>query len=291
MDIKNQIFKSGSRFGKIPSCVVDISYFKKLYDILKEISDDAIDFELSKLDKNNFNSLIDFEKAKDNLREVLRINVHIIGTKGESIVSHEKSIFDEQGLPNHISRISFDNTNLMRYVYNINPSNSFRIEFDFSKQSIFDFVSNPSLETSNSSNITIIGQKNSWVHGAYESVISTLEEFTTNRSWLHKKNIYDLFLWLLIIPISFWNLYKFESYFKHIFNDLPIVFGVFLHLYFLIFILYSFMIFFKYTRWLFPYTELKESLNNSSTTHRSFWFIILLTIVADIIVLIIKTCF
>ena len=177
MTSSNNIFKSDLRIGKLPCCVTDISYFRKLYDILTEISEEAIELEKSRLNPINFKTEEEYENAKNNLKELLQVNVEIRGSKGEYFLSHEKSIFDESSLPNFITHISFDNSNLYRYALNAEPANSFHIEFDFSKPTIFDFSNSLSKETSNNSNIKTIGQNKTWVQGSYERIRSSLEGF------------------------------------------------------------------------------------------------------------------
>lgn len=291
MEEKAQIFKSDLRTRRLPSCVTDLSYFKKLYDILKEVSDEAIEYEISNLNPKNFKSDEDFENAKKNAKDLMKINVQIRGSKGEYFLSQDKSVFEESSLPNSITFISFDNSSLYRYALNAEPINSFLIEFDFSKTSIFDFSNSPSKETLNNSTIKVLGQNKTWVQGSYERILDTLDGLTTKRSWLHKSNIYDLFLWLLVMPITFLNIYKLELSFKDMFINVPSIFIVALHLYIFILILYLFMIFFRYTRWLFPYMELKESLKNTAALHRSVFFIILLGVTANIISLLITYLF
>jgi len=157
MENKVQTYKSDSRKTRLPSCSTDLTYFGILYDVLEDISEEAIKYQTTSLKSEDFNSVEEFENAKTEMKDLLKISVQIRGTNGEFLLSKEKSVFDESGLPNSITDIKFDNFYLFKYVTNSEPLNSFLVEFDFSKPSIFDFTLNPSAETMNRSGINVIG--------------------------------------------------------------------------------------------------------------------------------------
>lgn len=287
----DETYKSDVRIGKPPSSVIDISYFKKLYDLLSEISEESKNLEVSLLDEKLFKSSEEYEDAKKNVSDLITPFIEIRGNKGEYILSKETTILDESSLPNSIKQISFDNSYLFRYTLNRDPSNYYHIEFDFSKQSIFDFSIGPSVGTSNTSNIKIVGQHKTWVQGSYERIISTLEGYNTKRSWLHLSNIYDLLVWLFVIPLTFLNLSKLEYLLDKFSVNINTLTNVAVHLYIFMIMLFVFMIFFKYTRWLFPYMELKFSLFNTALKHRFFWTTIFLAMIADVVIVIGKLIF
>lgn len=283
MDAEVKIYKSEIRSKRQPSCSLNLSYFRKVFDIVKELSKEAANFEVSQLKREAFKSDEEFENTKKDLIKLYEVSMTVRGAKGELFVSHDKSIFDEDNLPNTTTFISFDSAALFRLALSREPLNSVKIEFDFSKPSIFDFLSGPSKATQNSSIIQVMGQHQTWVQGSYERILSTLDGYTTRRGWLHKQNVYDLLLWFIIVPLTFLNFHRLQLHFSDSLEKVPNIFLVGIYIYVFILVLYLFMIFFNYARWLYPYMELKTSLKNTAAIHRSIVFIVTLGIITNIL--------
>jgi hypothetical protein len=142
------------------------------------------------------------------------------------------------------------------------------IEFDFDNTDIFDLTKNASSKTENMSAIIISGNNNSWVEGTYENLINLLKNSKHSRSWIHQRNIYDLFLWLVVMPLNFWNLITIENNFKIILNSFSSILRVGIYIYaFIIFtLLYRFL--FNYFRWVFPYMEFYREDIRKGNKHR-----------------------
>ena len=284
-----QTYKSDFRSGKIPPCLLDLSFFNRLFQLLEEITNEAIQNEISRLDKKNFKDDIDFENAKKNLPELLKMCIEIRNDKGEYILSFDKTIINDLNITDSVAQIAFDNSVIFRHSLKIEPTNYFHVEFDFRKQQIFDSSINPSTETANLSTIKVVGDNKTWVQGSYNRIMSTLDEYLTQRKWLHKKNTYDIFLYLLILPLSFLNIFRIERFFEKIGFIFPTVFTVFLYSYFFLIILFLFMIFFKYTRWIFPYIEYRKSNKKTEVTHRLFWYAILSAVIINMVLMVGKS--
>jgi len=129
-------------------------------------------------------------------------------------------------------------------------------------------MASPSEATPNTSSIYIVGENETWTSGAYKNVIDSLQERSNKREWLHKTNIYDLFIWFIIIPLSFFSIYKIEhfSFFDN--QGVSSVFIVALYLYFFIIVLNLFRMLFNYARWVFPKMELITSFKKGAILHR-----------------------
>jgi len=129
----------------------------------------------------------------------------------------------------------------------------------------------------------------------YESIMSTLKNHSTKRSWLHRQSIYDLFLWLFALPLAFWNLSKLLSTYPILTDNLSSVLLVFGHIYFFIIVLFLFRALFNYGRWLFPHVELDTPLQSVSTKQRVFFVTLTLGIIVallrDIALSLIKALF
>ena len=300
MDQPIYTYKSNQRFSKIPSCTFDIKYFKKLFEIISDINREAAEIEVNVLNKRYEQSTYgvskeDFEKLKKDVLESYKIHIQIFGTKGEFITSYSSSIFEEEHVPDFITSIKFDNSFFYKSVFNRNPQSLINVELDFSKPPLIDFVTSPSYPTLNNSIIHVLGEKETWVEGSHEKVISSLEERNNRRSWLHRKNVYDLFLWLLVLPVSLWNIRRFDLFASPYLSKFSTVLSVGVYLYIFIIIVNVFRFAFNYLRWLFPYLELKTSLKSRAVRHRVIFFgvisVIAYTLTKDIFVCVIKYLF
>jgi len=268
MENNDYTYKSNNIFSPLPSCTLSIPYFKKLYEILNKITQEAAEIEITKLKKTPDQSDEDFDKLKEYAKNLYKLSIQIVGRKGEYIFSDSVSIFDEAQLPDHITKIIFDNSLKYNFSLKKNPLNKIRLEFDFKKAKVFDFVTSPSRATPNTSTIHVLGDNETWVSGAYKNVLQSLQERANKWSWLHSKNIFDLFIWFMVIPLGFFTIYKIERIFSLSASGITPVFMVALYLYFFIIVLNIFRMVFNYARWVFPKMELVTSLKKGALLHR-----------------------
>ncbi len=290
MDEKEFTYKSSHRFQVLPPCTLDLDYFKKLYGELNKITEDGGNIEISQLKKQKEETEENFENFKNEARKLYKASIHIHGDGGQYFYWENSSIFDDPGLPNKIVKIAFDNTSKFKALLKQKePINKFRIEFDFTKQGVFDFVTIPSEATPNRSFISVLGENETWVVGTYNKVIEFLSDYRNKHGWLHRRSIYDMFLWFLIIPVSFRVLYHVNRSLPENFVQLSDFFKVACYLYFFIIILYVFRIVFNYARWVFPNIELIRPLQSCAIKHRVFLGTILISIIAALIYDIIKS--
>lgn len=278
MEDKKYIFKSNHIFANLPSCILNITYFKKLYEILNKITKEAAEIEIAKLKKTPNQSDEDFIKMKDYAGSLYKLSIQIFGRKGEYIYSESISIFDETNLPDYITKIIFDNSLRYNFALKKDPLNRIRLEFDFKKAKVFDFVTSPSRATPNTSTINVLGENETWVSGAYKNVLQSLQERANKWSWLHGTNIFDLFIWFIVIPLGFFTIYKIEQIFSLSASDISTVFMAALYLYFFIIVLNIFRMVFNYARWIFPKMELVTSLKKGAKIHRFILGLIFLAI-------------
>ena len=277
------LYQLNQRYSKIPSCSLRLDDFKKLFNSLCEINEEAAQLSVAELKKVPNQSDEDFEKLKAYATSLYKVEVQIIDSKGEYIVSDSESIFDESKLPDFINRIIIGNVTYHKIKTGREPLFMVVAQFDFINPPIFDFIDSPSLATTNNSFVQISGIKETWVSGAYDKLMSLLKTRGTKRAWLHGKNIYDLFLWFVFIPLIFWNLYKYEPYVSKILINKSPVLTVAIYLYFFIVALYLFRILFNYFRWVFPYMELVTSIKKGATAHRVRFFAIISAIALSLL--------
>ncbi len=262
-------YKSSNVNHPIPSCFLEVSDLKRLYHILKEYAKKAEYYEISKMSRNEGQTEDDFEKAKENAKKLFDMTIFIATSKGEYIFSKNISIFDDSNLPESINMISFDNSIDYKHIVKADPQNKFKIDLDFTKPYIFDFVSGPSEATPNKSLITINGQDRTWTSGLYSDLLKFFEEHSTKRNFLHRSNVYDWILWFLIAPLALFNLYKIELIVNLKGKSVSMFFVAVVYFYLFIIFLFLYRALFNYSKWIFPKVELNQKGNNNKHwTHR-----------------------
>lgn len=276
---KDYTYKSSYRFQIIPPCTLMLDDFKKLYEILKTAAAEGAEIEVSKVKKTPGQTDEDFDNFKEYARTLFKVTIQIYGSKGNYIFTETPSIFDATSLPDTVTRIIFDNTQRFKAVLQQRePINKFHIEFDFAKQNIFDLSTIPSEPTPNKSFISIQGENDTWVSGTYNKAIEFLQERRNKHGLVHKRNIYDLFLFFFVVPLSLRLLYNVNRSLPQRFTNLSAFFKVACYLYFFLSILLIFRILFNYMRWIFPNTELIISSRKGAIAHRMILSALLLGI-------------
>lgn len=228
------------------------------------------------------------KETKEKIKQHFKLAVMVSGIKGEHLSGDEESVFNDQSFPDNIKQIVFDSSFIFRSMTGQEPLNKLEIKFDFKKQDIFDF-SNPIINPKiNESSITVQGVNETWVSGVYADIISFFENKKKKRNWLYKKYFYELFLYIVFYPISFWWIYRVSSL---LYKKINIVLLIAICFYVFTVILYILRIFFNYTRWIFPLLEFIPESGTKITKHRGILAVIIIGIISSVIYDIIKFLF
>lgn len=274
---KDYTYKSSYRFQAIPPCTITLDDLKKLYEILKTAATEGSEIEIAKLKKTPGQTDTDFDNLKRYARTLFKVTIQIYGSKGDYIFTESPSMFNESSLPDTVTKIVFDNTQRFKaMLQQKEPTNKFHIEFDFTKQRIFDLTTMPSEPTPNKSFLNIQGENDTWVSGTYNKIIEFLQERGNKHGLFHKRNVYDLFLFFFIIPLSLRLLFNVNKSLPLHFAELSAFFKVACYLYFSFSILMVYRLVFNYTRWIFPYVDLVISPRKGAIVHRMVLGVILL---------------
>jgi len=282
------IFKINSRTSKIDSCALTIEDFKSLFKLLTDKVNEAYEIEVA--EPKTFENVPkdQVEEKKGRIKQYYKLGVLIMGTKGEILIGEDDSVFDDENFPNNINTIAFDSSYYFKIMTGQEPMNKLIVQFDFKKQKVFDF-SNPITEPMrNESSITVGGMNDTWVNGVYSKIINFFENKKKNRNWLHKKYVYDLFLYLLLWPATFWCIYRVSGLLQ---GKINIILLIAICLYIFILLFYILRILFNYTRWIFPLVEFITKSGTKMLRHRAALSIIALGIISAIIRDIIKSIF
>lgn len=282
------IFRTNSRSSKIESSSFRIEEFKLLFNLLTDKVNEALEFELK---NSQFIKQAPAEKRgeiEQNIRNLFKLSVHIVGSKGEYIVADEVNIFDDENFPNKINMIVFDSSFYYKQVTNQEPMNKVIVEVDFKKQHIFDFSYPSTAHEKNASSITVAGSDDTWVSGVHSKILSFLEERKTNRNWLHKRHFYDLFLYILFYPIVFWFIFRASGVLQ---GKVPTVFLVAVCFYVFMLLLFILRILFNYTRWIFPLIEFAPKSGTKMARHRAVLGTLILAFISSLVYDITKSFF
>lgn len=280
------VYKVNTRSSKIDSCSLKKKDFKSLFNLLEKKVKEALEFELKESLLIKQSPVLESFKVKEKIKNLFKLSVHIFSSKGELLAGDEVSTFDDDAFPNKINQIIFDSSPYFKQVTNQEPMNKLIIQFDFKKQNILDF-SNPATEPMlNESLITVTGVKDTWVSGVHAEILSFFEEKKKKRNWLHKKHTYDLFLYLLFYPATFWCIYRVTSLLQ---GKINIVFLIAICLYILILLFFILRILFNYTRWIFPFFEFIPKSGTKMLKHRATLYLISIGIISYLIVDIVKS--
>ena len=276
-------YKSHQRISMLPSCSLDFEFFKKLFSSLNDITKKAADLDIARLKKNPEQTEAEFDKLKEYARDLYKVTIQIFGSKGEYIVSDSSTIFSESNLPDSIDAIIFDNSMEFNFALKKEPRNKIKIEFDFRRPAIFSLFLTPSMATPNNSSINILGEDEMWVVAAQKTVADLIGKHKNKFGWLHRGFIYDLFLFILVLPLSFWSVFRIDQFIRLRELQVSSVFLVAFYIYFFILILNLFRLIFLWIKTAFPYVGLITPQKWRANVSRLGIIAIVLTIVFPIV--------
>ncbi|UCC79382.1 MAG: hypothetical protein JSW64_14095 [Candidatus Zixiibacteriota bacterium] len=280
------IARINARVIKPPSCSLSIKFLKDLYHIANEIVKQAAEKASKELRILPNQSEKEFADQKKLIEESYKLEAIIFSFKGTLMLSQDDSIFDEKDMPSPISKIIFSNVEYYRRNIGLDPSYIIKIEFDFGKLRIFDLLTSPSRASYNSSTIEVKGEDEVWVVGATDKIRSKIKEAKNKYSIVHKESIYDVLIWLLVIPLAITNMHILERHLYKLLDNFTEPLKILIYFFVLLSILVLFRIFFNYTRWLFPYCELKLEEKKGPSFHRYIYGALCLGILVDVIVVV-----
>jgi len=285
---KKEIYKSNYRHSFIHSCSLDKEDLKKLCKKLEEKLNECVEIEVSEFRRPEKMTNEEFEKVKEAIKKNLKLSVQIIGKKGKQIIGQNFSVFDEVDFPEDLDLVVFSNSFPFKFFFGYEPRNIFEIRLRFFKDPILN-LSNPREEPSDNSSVKVFGSNESWVTATYHGILSFFEDKKRNRSWLHKKHIYDLFLFLFILPATFWIIFRIDNYISLLNTNISTVLSIAIYFYIFFLILFFFRILFNYVKWVFPLVEFSTKEGTKMSKHRRFLWTLIVGIIGGLILDILRT--
>lgn len=272
--LDRNIVSEYTRRTKIEYKVFNLESLKNFFTILNDINEKIINIEIKKVKEQNYdneNDLINI--IKDSLKIDYRIsknNDHAIS----GLISPNFNIpedFDD------VSMIYISNFHRFNAQIGRRPYVFFEIFLDFRRPSLaINFLSLPSNPTSNESYIDFSGQVEEQVLAQHQRVIEFFGNKNTKLKFIHKRGVYDLFLWTLFYPMAFYLLYKMEKMFNISIENKSTILTIALYLYTIVIMANIGRMFFQYSRWLYPPMEFIANSEKRNIIHRSTFYIVII---------------
>ena len=214
--------------------------------------------------------------------QAYRITITIVGRDGESLFGYGAEVFDSLNIPTPIESIFITNSTAYQTVTGRNPLNIFTLHLDFSVPPLVDNnnpVSNP---TPNFSNLTIEGDRNTWVPLIQDAVTDIIGKKTNRRSSIHAANIYDIGLWILCFPVAIYSCWRSSKIVETYLGVHSSFISAAAYVYIVLMVLLLYRIVFGFAKWAFPIVELTDN-EDRSKTYRKVLGAILLTLIGSAI--------
>jgi hypothetical protein len=251
----------------VSSLSLDKDDLRKFCDILQERANSAAEIEVGFF-KQNEQTDKEYAANLKTLRESFKLKVTVTGIDGEELWGFIDEVFDSVNFPEQVNSLYVDSESTLRFVHNYFPHNSFKIFLDFSKPRIFDLSFLPSTGTPNVSNIEVKGYDATWVNGVFNELKAFIESRSSTVSVVHNHSVYDILLWILGFPLSFWVCSKFSAIIEGSFGTANSFIKSALYLYAFAATLFVFRILFHYLRWICPLVEYRNK-SNKMLFHRA----------------------
>ena len=209
-------------------------------------------------------------QVKHNAEQAFQITVTITGRDGEVLFGYGTDPFDSPGLPEPIAAVYVTNNTAFQGVTGQVPVNSFSLSLDFSTPPLVDNNNPVSSPTQNFSQLTVEGDRESWVASIQEAVMGILGKKSNRRGLLHAAFVYDVGLMLVGFPFAIYLCWRAAALVETNLGVHSSFLSVAAYIYIAVFVLITYRILFGYMKWAFPTVELTDD-ENRAKIHRVFW--------------------
>lgn len=227
-----------------------------------------------------------FEERRTRVHNSFVTSVTVHTTNGVMLTGNEESFLEPDNLPDNIRSVFFSTSSPL-VPLGFKPTCSIVVFLDFTLPPPFNFAQLPTLATQNESNFEISADNEGWFASTNASLTEFFGTRTRHTNWLHGGGAYDALLFLLGIPLALWCEYHLSQFVEPLVR-VPTVLKAIFYVYTFLLVLILFRIFFSYSRWVFPKTELQTDRLHSPFRHRTIWGLFLVPIVAAVIYDILK---
>lgn len=259
---------------KIPlgSISLTLSSVRRMWRELNEVVSEQGEIELARLVKPTDQSAEEFETYKENAR---RDTFKILGTvefeNGDAVHDTDPEIVKVEDEGPRIRVIHLSNITPYQQTVGVRPEHAFEVIIDLRTPALFDAGSVLSEPTPNNTSLAISGNRPGWQGGLEAVVRRNITRRRPIRTWFHGGMIYDLFLFVVALPLALYACWVFEPFVsKWLGLTSPVVVGA-AYLYIALSAIWIYRFMFSYAKWAFPFTEIIDQ-NSSPARHRALWW-------------------
>lgn len=255
---------------RIRSFTIDKTGLRGLLEMLQERAYAAAEIEKHKFQRRPDHTDELYEQAMKDIDEGFELFLTLSGVDGRKLSGNITDVFDSPNFPDEVLNVFFDTSTKLRIRHNYVPLNKMILFLDFRKPEVFNFSVLPSQETQNESNLAVEGSDATWVNGVFKEFFDFVQRRPSTLPWLHRHSVYDVMLWLVGFPLSFWICSKLSPHIESLFRQQSVFLKSALYLYVFIVALNLLRVAFHYARWIWPLTEF-QSERNVTKKHKAIF--------------------
>lgn len=248
---------------------------RQLLELLQERSSAAADLEISHWVKPETKSDAEYEAEKNEVRDGFVLRPTVTGIDGRELYGTISELFASPNFPEEVAQLYVNTEIPLKTKFNYQPGNCFQLFLDFGKPAVLNFSIMPSTETANESTFSVNGRNATWVNGVFSEVVKFISQKRSAHSWLHRHSIYDLLLWLIGFPVSFWLCSKASPLISFLSDSSSEFLKAAAYFYVFIISISLLRVLFHYARWIWPLVEYRSESNRSIKHRATLWMILL----------------
>ena len=253
------------------ACSLNREDLRRLSEKLQMHADAAHDLELQALG-DTIEQFDDPDKARSDLEGGFTLRFGVNGRDGSRLYGLLDEVFDSPNFPDEVVSYQVFSETMLNVSFNYVPRNKFALVLSFEKPEVFDLAILPSVRTVNASSFEVEGQDATWVNGLYSEVERFLRDRPSMMTIVHQQARYDLFLYALGIPFSFWVCHRVSPLIEAGSFGFPIVANALL-VYAFMTALLAVRLLWHYLRWAYPLMEFKFDASRIRAHRAALWAI------------------
>lgn len=256
-----------------------LNSIRRMWRELNNVVAEQGEFEISRWAKPADQSEEEFEASKSAARHYV---FKILGTvefdDDNAVHDVDPEIVKVEDEGPRIRFIYLSNLTPYQREFGEKPDHAFELIIDLRNPSLFDATSVLSAPTPNDTHLAISGTRSGWQGGIEAVVKRSIPRKRPIRSWFHGPMVYDLFLFVVAIPLALYACWALEPFVDLTFGSTSsvVVGAAYLYIGFSVLWIYRFM--FSYAKWAFPFTEISDQ-KSSPARHRALWWALFAVIV------------
>ena len=219
------------------------------------------------------------EHAQFRISELMPIDYEYVAGNGDSMRGLGIPKTEERTFPDDLVSLFASNSTYAQRAINNHPMNTVEAFICFEKPSLkIDLQTLPSNPTENRSVINVAGRDEDWVISTAQKIEDFFKSRKATRPIIHGSGAYDYLIYLLVLPVLVWIIYKNDTQISNLLGSTSIFLNVILGIYGLLLSLLIARFAFQYSRWLFPPMEYYKRNRWPAFVHRGVAGFVAITI-------------